>query len=161
MKVIIWLFFFISITTNIIAQTGTLKGKVVDKEYGEPLIGANVLVIGTNLGAASDIDGNYEIKNISPGTYLLRVSYIGYKTIEIDNVKIVAFESELNFELENGDPNVIISHPRYIAKFKTACTFKVPTESPIIPIKEFYFGNYLGKIKTNPPQMDSIRIKNN
>ena len=59
----------------------SLRGKILDAATGEALIGANVIVQGTSMGAASDMDGNYAIPNIPAGNYSLRVSYIGYKTI--------------------------------------------------------------------------------
>ena len=52
--------------------TGKLAGRVTSKETGEPLIGANVMILGTTLGAATDIDGNFYVLQISPGTYSLR-----------------------------------------------------------------------------------------
>ena len=156
MKVITRVFLFITITLNIFAQTGTLKGKVVDKETGEPLIGANVIIKEAEFRASSDIEGNYKIYNILPGTYLITVSYIGYKTIQIDNARIVAYESKLNFELENGDPSEIISHPRYIPENLTN-SFIIPVRSLDLSIKGFYFESFKDKLKIHPLQMDSIK----
>ena len=74
---------------NIIAgTTGKLSGQVLDKETGEPLIGANVMIEGTALGAATDIEGNYFILQISPGAYKVRFSMIGYQTLVMDDVRI-------------------------------------------------------------------------
>jgi hypothetical protein len=50
----------------LLAQDGKLRGKVTDKESGEPLIGANITVEGTGLGAASDINGEYIILSVPP-----------------------------------------------------------------------------------------------
>ena len=58
--------------------TGTIKGKVYDKDSKEGLPGANVFLVGTSVGAASDLNGGYVITNASPGTYTLQVTYIGY-----------------------------------------------------------------------------------
>ncbi len=71
------------------AQDGTLAGKIHDEQSGEELVGANVLVQGTTLGATTDIDGKYVVKNIPPGVYSIRISYVGYavKTITGVNVK--------------------------------------------------------------------------
>lgn len=58
---------------------GRIKGKVIDKQTGEPLIGANVLVVGTSNGSGTDANGEYTILNVEAGTYDLRISYIGYQ----------------------------------------------------------------------------------
>ena len=51
--------------------TGKISGKITDSETNEPLIAANVLLEGANLGAATDVDGYYYIINVKPGTYNL------------------------------------------------------------------------------------------
>ena len=53
----------------LVAQDGKLRGKVTDKESGEALIGANVTVEGTNLGAATDVNGEYVILSVPPGIH--------------------------------------------------------------------------------------------
>lgn len=88
-------------TAGSYAQTkGGISGKITDKNTNEELIGANVLIIGTTTGASSDIDGYYSIKNLEPGNYELKVSYISYQTITIKDVKVVSGkESVLNISL--------------------------------------------------------------
>lgn len=72
------------------AQTGKVTGKVVDSETGEPLIGANVLILNTSYGAATNIEGEYLISLVPPGNYELRVTYIGYQDVTIQNIRVVA-----------------------------------------------------------------------
>ena len=72
----------------LLAQDGKLRGKVTDKESGEPLIGANVLVEGSTLGASTDINGEYTILSVPSGTYSLKASYIGYSPVTIANVRV-------------------------------------------------------------------------
>lgn len=72
----------------------TVSGSVTD-ESGEPIIGANVVVIGTSTGTVTDIDGNYSVSNVSSGASL-KVSYIGYKTEEV----VVGGRSKINFQLK-------------------------------------------------------------
>jgi TonB-linked SusC/RagA family outer membrane protein len=60
-------------------KDGTITGTVVDAETNEPLPGANVLLNETNQGASADIKGNFKINNVTPGSYTLTVSFIGYK----------------------------------------------------------------------------------
>lgn len=68
--------------------TGCLTGTIVDKSTGEGLIGVNVIVQGTSLGAATDIDGNYRITGIPPGNYNVSASYVGYEKQSIANVSV-------------------------------------------------------------------------
>ena len=72
-------------------QTGAIVGKLTDKELNnEPLAFANVLIKGTTTGTTSDFDGLYEIAGLEPGTYTVVFSYLGYETVEIPNVEVVA-----------------------------------------------------------------------
>lgn len=69
---------FLAIAAGAIAQTGTIKGKIVDAKTDEPLIGASVLIEGTTHGAAADLDGNYVIQNVPAGSHTLVSSYVSY-----------------------------------------------------------------------------------
>ncbi len=60
------------------AEDGTIQGSVNDTQTGEALPGANVLVVGTSLGAATDLNGRFVIRNVPPGSYTLRTTYVGY-----------------------------------------------------------------------------------
>ena len=60
-----------------VAQT-TLKGKVVDAENAEPLIGATVSVTGTQTGTVTDMDGNFELR-VSTSKFEIEFKYLGYK----------------------------------------------------------------------------------
>jgi TonB-dependent receptor len=79
---IVWLLLFVSI--QIYAQTSRIVGNITDVSTGNALPGANVLIKDTHLGSASDRNGDYIIRNVSPGMYTLRVTYIGYETVEMD-----------------------------------------------------------------------------
>jgi outer membrane receptor protein involved in Fe transport len=65
--------------------TGQIKGRVTD-DAGKPVIGASVFVVGTTQGAVTDIDGNYQILRVDPGTYTIRISSVEYTTVEVSNV---------------------------------------------------------------------------
>jgi outer membrane receptor protein involved in Fe transport len=60
----------------------TLGGTVRDAKSGEPLPGANVVVVGTGLGASTDVNGRYTIRGISSGEYSVKVTLVGYQTYE-------------------------------------------------------------------------------
>ena len=97
--------------------TGKLKGKVTDKSTGEVLVGANVLIVGTSYGAATDVNGEYIILNLDAGTYDVKCSYIGYQATTISNVRINAdLTTELNFSLsaegvQVGEIEVVAERP--------------------------------------------------
>jgi len=79
--------------------TGTIKGKTVD-ENGKEIPFVNVLVVNTNIGAASDAYGNYEIKNVPAGIHHLRASAVGYRAVT-SNITVTAGEiTTQNFTLE-------------------------------------------------------------
>lgn len=78
----------------------TIKGKIMD-ESKDPLIGANVILRGTGLGASSDIAGQYIIRNIRPGKYRLEVTFVGYEKY-ISDVELKASEvKEFNIRLKS------------------------------------------------------------
>ena len=73
------------------AQTGTIAGKVIDIKSSETLVGVVVIVKGDQqMGALTDIDGNFVIDNVPVGTQTLSVSYVGYTTKEISEVAVKA-----------------------------------------------------------------------
>lgn len=69
------------------AFAGKIVGKVSDESNGTAVIGATVLIKGTDNGTVTDIDGNY-VLSVSAGTYTIVVKYLGYQTKEIDDVKV-------------------------------------------------------------------------
>ena len=67
-------------------QTGKIAGQVTDAETNEPLPGVNVILEGTEQGAATDANGEYYIINVTPGTYSLSASMVGYQQIVINSL---------------------------------------------------------------------------
>ena len=81
--------------------TGKIAGTVTDKSTGEPLIGANVVVIGTSLGATTDIDGHFTILLIPPGIYTIQVSFVGYNKQTITDIRVIVDQTaRVNVQLE-------------------------------------------------------------
>lgn len=81
--------------------SGKISGRVIDKKTGDPLIGSNVFIVGTSLGAATDLAGYYTILNIIPGTYDVKCMMIGYGAITYTGVEVKPdLTTSLNFELE-------------------------------------------------------------
>ncbi|MFH0990733.1 MAG: TonB-dependent receptor [bacterium] len=82
------------------SQSGKVRGTVVDVKSKDPLIGANVVVEGTTMGAVSDVNGEYLILNVPAGTYALKASYVGYQSTTVRNIIVSsALTTERNFEL--------------------------------------------------------------
>ena len=87
--------------------TGTLKGKIIDKSTGEELPFVNLVLLqnGTQkAGASSDINGKFTISSLQPGTYTLKVSYVGYKKFQVNDLLIKS--NNITFQdipLESGD----------------------------------------------------------
>ena len=79
-----FIFLLLTLPSICLAQTGTVKGRVLDKSTKETLVGANVIIKGTSLGAATDLYGNFIIRNIPAGQHSLTISYIGYNSITVD-----------------------------------------------------------------------------
>ena len=73
--------FFLVTATGVLAQTGSIKGSVLDSKTKESLIGAAVIIQGTTIGAAADLNGDYTIQNVAPGTYTLVASSVAYQSI--------------------------------------------------------------------------------
>ncbi|MCB9281378.1 MAG: TonB-dependent receptor [Lewinellaceae bacterium] len=65
--------------TGLTAQTAIIKGTVADAATNEPIPFANILVLDTETGATTDIDGHFEITGLTPGLYALRATYVGYQ----------------------------------------------------------------------------------
>jgi outer membrane receptor protein involved in Fe transport len=81
--------------------TGKIRGKISDKETGEALVGASVIVKGTSLGASADINGEFVILNVPPGMYSLEGKFLGYQPMVIGNVQISSdLTQEVNFPLK-------------------------------------------------------------
>ena len=80
--------------------TGKISGIIIDKANLSPLPGANIYLMNTSYGTASDNDGRFSLINIPPGTYTLKADMIGYKTIQVDKMVIsVNRTSNLNLEM--------------------------------------------------------------
>ncbi|MCK4578735.1 MAG: carboxypeptidase-like regulatory domain-containing protein, partial [Candidatus Marinimicrobia bacterium] len=79
------LFTITSLTAGI---TGKISGQVTNTADGEPVVGVNIILAGTILGAASDLSGNYVILNIPPGVYDLNISAIGYANVTVRGVRV-------------------------------------------------------------------------
>lgn len=90
---------------QLILAAGSIRGTVTDATTGEPLFGANVIIAGTSLGAATDFDGEYRIHNVAAGTFTLKASYIGYEPI----TESVTLAEGVNLQFDIKLKNVTVS----------------------------------------------------
>ncbi|SVB64271.1 uncharacterized protein METZ01_LOCUS217125, partial [marine metagenome] len=98
--------------------TGKISGQVTDNA-GAGLAGANVIVDGTSMGAATDSDGKYTILNVPAGKFALTASYIGYRSTTTSNVEVKTnLTTPQNFSMESsaieGDAVTIVGEKRLV-----------------------------------------------
>ena len=87
------------------AQNGSIGGKVQD-ETGETLPGVSVVIESTRQGSATDIDGNYKISNVAPGTYVVIANFIGYEGLRQSITVGAGQDAVLNFKFKSGSINL-------------------------------------------------------
>ena len=123
--------------------TGKLAGRVTIKGSGEPMIGANVLINDTELGTATDAEGNYYILQVSPGKYTVRFTMIGYQDLIMKDVRIqVDLTTTINAELSEsviGMSEVVVQAERPM--INTGVTYSQANisseEVEMLPVEEF------------------------
>lgn len=84
------------ITLGLMAQdeqpTQTIRGTIIDQQSEAPLIGANIIVVGSDpfIGASTDLDGKFRLENVPVGRYTLSISYLGYESRELPNTLVTS-----------------------------------------------------------------------
>ncbi|MDW7679077.1 MAG: TonB-dependent receptor [bacterium] len=144
-KKVIFLVVFLFLFSNVFAGvTGKIAGKVVDSETNQPLPGVNVVIKGTTLGAATDIDGNYIILNVPAGNYQLQATMIGYTAVTIENVRVsIDITTRVDFSLstevlEAGETVTIVAERPMIQKDEVSTRHFVSSEEiALLPIDSF------------------------
>jgi outer membrane receptor protein involved in Fe transport len=130
-------------TTAVSAQTtGSIKGKITDKEDGSPLPGVNVIIKGTSFGGATDFDGNFELKNIRPGEYALEFSFLGYERVLMTGIKVSAGKVTeanvaLGVEVLTGSDEVVVigEKPIFDVEKSSSGTSVSRTEIEAAPVR--------------------------
>lgn len=119
--------FFILVTLGfeILAQTGTIKGRISNEINNSSIVGAAILIENTNTGTTSDEDGNYVLKNLTPGNYTITVSFLGFESaifydLNVPTNKSVSLDITLVEQTSSLDEIQLKSSP-----------FKKSKESPI------------------------------
>src|SRR5690606_2602149 len=112
---------------------GKISGKVTDAATGEALPGVNVVIDGTTMGTATDLEGDYFIANLQPGEYTLRVSSIGFKPTTIQGIIVhLNTTTEVNVELEEetlvGEEVVVTAERPLVEKDNTTSVVRMEAE---------------------------------
>jgi len=119
------LMLFLWLSTLSAQTVGKLAGTVSQAETGEPLPGANVVIVGTGMGAAADENGEFYILNIPPGKYELRAIMIGFETMKVGGVVVNAGKTtQIDFELVDEilemDEVVVVAERPDVERDKTS-----------------------------------------
>lgn len=90
---LLFILFILPIGVQAQSGTGIIEGTITDKKTGETLPGVNIILTGTSLGAATDLDGDYSIKRIRTGDYNVKISYLGFETVLLTGIKVTDGET--------------------------------------------------------------------
>ena len=125
-------------------QTGKIVGKVVDATNGAPLPYANIVIDGTTMGAASDMQGEFIIINVPPGVYKISAMMVGYRKMTVENVRVfVDRTTHVNFRLTPttinlGKSVVVVAEEPLVQKDLTATAASVSaSEIEKMPVESF------------------------
>ncbi len=176
-KVLSTFIFLIVLSVNLYSQTsGKLVGRVTD-ESGEPLIGANVILDGTTMGAATDLEGYYSIINVRAGTYTIRYRFLGFKTRVVENIRVSAdqttkLDAVLELEVIVGEEVVVVAQKSLVEYNQTSSVSSVNKDDiknlPIQSLSEIvnlqagvidghFRGGRIGEVQY---QVDGVTVNN-
>jgi outer membrane cobalamin receptor len=116
------------------AQTGKISGRVLDAATGETLPGVNVVIDGTMQGTATNLDGEYVIIGVRPGTYDVLASFIGYSTERKEGVRVnldltTTVDFDLQEEIIMGEEIVVTAEAVGVRKDVTSSEARVTSET--------------------------------
>jgi outer membrane receptor protein involved in Fe transport len=123
------------------AGPGKIKGKVVDKESKEGLVGANVSLVGTSYGATTDVNGDFQILNIPAGDYTLKATYVGYAAFTVTGFRVNSdFTTEQNFTMSSEavtlqQVEVVAQRPLIRKDFTNTTTVRTADDIANLPIR--------------------------
>ncbi len=138
------LIIILSFSFTLAGTTGKITGIVTDSETGDPLIGCNVIIEGTDLGAATNIDGQYVILNIQPGKYNVRTSMIGYTDFVVQNVQVsidltTTVDFKLTIEVLGGEEVTIVAERPAVQMDLTSSEARVSSDQlELMPVTEVW-----------------------
>ncbi len=150
----------------LMGQTIDVSGTVLDQVSQETIIGANVLVKGTTQGTITDIDGSFEIKNVSP-TDILTITYIGYEAQEVSIEGRTQIEVLLGVQANELEEIVVVGYGRQKKKVITGAIASLDaeeiTKAPIARVEQVLQGRTAGVQVTNqsgqPGEEPTVRVR--
>ncbi len=148
----------------VIAIAREISGKVTDKN-GEPLLGVNILVKGTNFGTSTDFDGNFTLE-IPDDAKIIVVSYIGYKTQEIAVEEKSSFDIKLEESLAGLDEVVIVGYgtqsKRKLTQSISTIKGEAITKAPTVNLAASLTGKLSGVVtnqQSGQPGFDDVSFR--
>ncbi|UCE04726.1 MAG: TonB-dependent receptor, partial [bacterium] len=145
-SIIFLIVFILCFTVMIYAgTTGKITGIVSDAESGQPLPSVNVMIEGTNFGAATSLSGNYVILNVPPGAYTLKFTMIGYAEYRVQNVRVIIdlttnIDARLKMEVLMGEEVVVVAERPLVIKDVSNSQMNIESEKieriPVQTVKE-------------------------
>ncbi|MBN2601093.1 MAG: carboxypeptidase-like regulatory domain-containing protein, partial [Candidatus Marinimicrobia bacterium] len=139
-------FFLLFWSVTVFAQTGKVTGTIKDSQNGRPLIGVNVIVKGTTIGAATDVNGYYAILGVLPGERELVFRYIGHAEVTVTNVLVntdrtTTINVEMTPEaLDLGQAVTVTAERPVVERDKTSSSVHIQgddiAKQPIVGLRE-------------------------
>lgn len=118
-----------------LAQSGKIAGRVTDKLSGEGLPFVNVVIEGTTQGAASDVEGYFNILNVKPGTYTIKASAIGYNNSVVSGVR-VSIDLTTKVDIQLSETSVQVSQDIVVVATKPVVTKDLTASTAIVGADE-------------------------
>ena len=130
---VFYLLLLVGFVTEAGAQTGKIAGRVTDAATGEPLPGVNVVIEGTTRGSTTDIDGQYVMIGVRPGTYTLVASFVGFATERREGISAnldltTTVEFTLREEVFEGEEIVVTAEATAVRKDVTSSEARVTAD---------------------------------
>ena len=129
--------------TSVYGQTaGKISGKIIDQKDNTPLVGANVIIMQTQAGTSADEEGHFNLINVSPGKYSVRVMMIGYESLTIEDVVVsvnrtTSLDLELKQSVIEGQEVVIYASKFSRKKDQTSTVKNISSEEiEILPVED-------------------------
>ncbi|MCG8372108.1 MAG: TonB-dependent receptor, partial [Balneolales bacterium] len=144
-RILSLLFVIVFISETSFAGTkGKIAGTVTD-DFGETLVGVQVIIDGTTRGTTTDLEGKYTLVNLDPGKYTLIFRYIGFATVRVEEVEVIVdktttIDVTLQEEVIEGQEIIVTAERPIVEKDRTTTTAYISSEQlealPLVSINE-------------------------